>query len=40
MNFNGEYLEVSGFLNENGEFDLNGELTYNDVSGFGAMGCN
>lgn len=40
MNFQGNYLEVSGFINENGEFDLNGDLTYRIVPGFGAMGCN
>ena len=40
MNFQGNYLEVSGFINEDGEFDLSGDLTYDIVSGFGAMGCN
>ena len=38
MNFNGEYLEVSGFFDP--DFDISGELTYRIVSGFGTMGCN
>jgi len=40
MNFQGNYLEVSGFLNTDGDLDLNGDLTYRTVPGFGAMGCN
>jgi hypothetical protein len=40
MNFNGEYLEVGGFIDDNGDFDINGDLTYRKVSGFGTMGCN
>jgi len=40
MAFNGEYFEVSGFINDDGEFDLNGELTISTVSGFGTMMCN
>jgi hypothetical protein len=40
MTYNGEYLEVSGFLNDEGEYDLTGELEYHVVPGFGTMGCN
>jgi len=40
MDFNGEYLEVGGFTDSDGNFDVSGNLTYTTVSGFGAMGCN
>ena len=40
MNFSGQYLQVEGFINEDGDFDLDGDLTYSIVSGVGAMGCN
>jgi hypothetical protein len=40
MSFNGNYFEVSGFLNEDGEYDLEGDLTLTTVPGFGTMGCN
>ncbi len=40
MSFNGNYLEVTGFLNDEGQYDLSGDLTYNTVPGFGTMGCN
>ena len=41
MDFDGEYFDVGGFLNADGDFDLSGSnLTYNTVPGFGAMGCN
>jgi len=40
MDFNGEYLEVSGYkVDSNGNYDLS-NLTYKTVPGFGAMGCN
>ncbi|MEI6817783.1 MAG: hypothetical protein WCL14_14350 [Bacteroidota bacterium] len=35
MNFNGTYIEVDDLL-----ANLNGNLTYSYVNGFGAMGCN
>jgi hypothetical protein len=41
MGFTGDYYQVSGFINENGEFDLTGNnLTLSVVNGFGTMGCN
>jgi hypothetical protein len=40
MNFEGEYFQVAGFINEEGDFDLNGNLTISVVSGSGGMGCN
>jgi hypothetical protein len=41
MMYSGKYLEVSGFLNESGDYDLSGDnLTYREVDGFGTMGCN
>lgn len=40
MNFQGNYLQVEGFINADGDFDLDGDLTYTTVSGFGTMGCN
>jgi hypothetical protein len=41
MMYSGKYFEVSGFLDENGEYDLSGDnLTYREVDGFGTMGCN
>lgn len=40
MNFQGHYLEVSGFMDEDGDVDLDGDLQYSIVSGFGQMGCN
>jgi hypothetical protein len=40
MSFNGEYFEISGFVNEDGEFDLDGDLTISTVPGFGTMSCN
>ena len=40
MMYNGDYLEVSGFLDSQGNYNLNGNLTYQTVTGFGTMGCN
>ncbi len=40
MDFDGEYFQVAGFINEDGEFDLSGDLTLSVVSGSGGMGCN
>ena len=43
MDYNGEYYQITGFLNDDGEFDItspNAELELSVVSGFGAMGCN
>ncbi len=40
MMYNGEYLEVSGFMDSNGNYNLNGQLAYQTVTGFGSMGCN
>jgi hypothetical protein len=41
MFYSGKYFEVTGFLNEDGEYDLSGDnLSYKEVDGFGTMGCN
>jgi hypothetical protein len=41
MTYSGNYYEVSGFLDANGDYDLSGDnLTYREVDGFGTMGCN
>jgi len=41
MAYQGRYYEVSGFLDENGDYDLSGDnLSYREVDGFGTMGCN
>ncbi len=40
MTYDGDYLEVTGFLDEDGNYDLSGDLDYNTVPGFGTMGCN
>lgn len=40
MMYNGQYLEVSGFLDSQGNYNLNGNLSYQTVTGFGTMGCN
>lgn len=39
MNFNGKYLEIAGFFDDDQNFDWN-NLTFSIVPGFGAMGCN
>jgi len=43
MAYNGDYYEISGFLNDNGDFDItspSANLTLSVVPGFGTMGCN
>ena len=43
MTYNGEYYQITGFLNGDGNFDITGpdaNLTLSVVSGFGTMGCN
>ena len=43
MSYNGDYYMISGFLNEDGEFDITGpnaNITLSVVQGFGTMGCN
>lgn len=42
MNYNGEYFEIGGFLDDSGDFDVSDPdgLTIKKVSGYGAMGCN
>jgi len=39
MNYDGKYLEIAGFFDEDGEFDWD-DLSYSIVDGFGTMGCN
>jgi hypothetical protein len=39
MNYQGKYLEIGGFFNNDGNFDWN-NLEYSIVDGFGTMGCN
>ncbi|MES1181856.1 MAG: hypothetical protein ABUL44_03585 [Flavobacterium sp.] len=43
MAYNGEYYQISGFLNDDGDFDItspDANLTLTVVPGFGTMGCN
>ncbi|MCX6292093.1 MAG: hypothetical protein NT126_10055 [Bacteroidetes bacterium] len=39
MDFNGQYLEISGFILDQNGLNTN-NITYRTVPGFGAMGCN